>query len=67
MANQKFRYASCSVGDDHSVIRQAEGENAWDEMCGGLTKDKARDLVDDLNLAQRIRPTLEPGQEIRKK
>ena len=63
----KYKYAVALDKDDCLVIRQRGGEDTWEVFATVENKDKAMDMVEDLNLAQRLRPQIEPGQELAKR
>lgn len=63
----KYKYAVALDKDDCLVIRKRGDEDVWDVIASVDNKDKAKDMVDDLNLAQRLRPQIEPGQELVKR
>ncbi len=68
MANPKYRYAVAVNVEEYQVMRLRDSEKVWEVMASLDGKDKAMDMVEDLNFAQRMKPAeLEQGQEIRKK
>lgn len=68
MASPKYRYAVAVNVEDYQVMRLRDDEKVWEVLATLEGKDKAMDMAEDLNFAQRMKPAeLEQGQEIRKK
>lgn len=61
----KYNYAVAENGGEFLIIRQRGGEGLWEVVTSMEDKDRAVGMVEDLNLAQRMRPgQVEPGQEL---
>ncbi len=63
----EYTYAVGNDGDVPFILRREKNKKTWHVTCFMGEGVNPQELVDDLNRAQRMRPTLEDGQELRQK
>ncbi len=63
----EYTYAVGNDGGVPFIMRQEKDQKTWNVVCFMGDGVDPKEMVDDLNRAQRLRPTLEDGQELRQK